>query len=91
MAATNYVLQSTLSLSAPNWLTVTNPPAVTVNNTNTVTYTNNSLTRFFRLYLSTTGFYLSIARTGTNFVIFWPAAATNYVLQSTLSLSAPTG
>lgn len=88
VAATNYVLQSTLSLSAPNWQAVTNPPPVVVNTTNTVTYTNNSLTRFFRLYLSTTGYSLTLARSGGNFVISWPAAATNYVLQSTLSLSS---
>jgi formylglycine-generating enzyme required for sulfatase activity len=53
VAATNYVLQSTLSLSSLNWLTVTNPAPVTVNNTNFVTYTNNSLMRFFRLCLVT--------------------------------------
>ncbi len=87
VAATNYVLQSTLSLSAPNWLAVTNPPAVITNNANTVTYTNNSFSRFFRLYLSPTGFYLALARAGGNFVVSWPAAATNYVLQSTLSLT----
>ena len=52
-AATNYLLQSTLSLSSSSWLTVTNPAPVTVNNTNHVTYTNNSLTRFFRLALAT--------------------------------------
>ena len=88
VAATNYVLQTTLSLSAPSWQTVTNPPPVIVNNTNTVTYTNDSLTRFFRLSLSTTGYYLAIARSGSNFVISWPAAATNYLLQSALSLSS---
>ena len=87
VAATNYVLQTSLSLSAPNWQAVTAPAAVIVNNTNTVTYTNNSLTRFFRLYLGTTGYYLAIARAGTNFVVSWPAAATNYVLQTTLSLT----
>jgi formylglycine-generating enzyme required for sulfatase activity len=88
VAAANYVLQSTLSLAAPNWLTVTNPPAVPSNNTNYVAYTNNSPVRFFRLYLNTqTGFYLAIARGGSNTVILsWPAAATNYVLQSTVSL-----
>jgi formylglycine-generating enzyme required for sulfatase activity len=86
-AATNYVLQSTLSLSAPNWQAVTNPATVTANNTNTVTYTNNSFTRFFRLYLSSPGYFLAIARTGSSFVVSWPAAATNYVLQSALSLS----
>jgi formylglycine-generating enzyme required for sulfatase activity len=91
VAATNYVLQSTISLAAPNWLTVTNPAAVIVNNTNTVTYTNNSLTRFFRLYLAGgTGFSLAIARAGSNtFIITWPVTATNYVLQSTINLAAP--
>jgi formylglycine-generating enzyme len=52
-SATNYVLQTSINLAAPNWLTVTDPAAVTVNNTNFVTYTNNSLTRFFRLYSNT--------------------------------------
>ena len=89
VAATNYVLQSTISLSSPNWLTVVNPAPVIANNTNTVTYTNNSLTRFFRLFLGSTGYYLSIARSGTNFIVFWPTAATNYVLQSTISLASP--
>ncbi len=51
--ATNFVLQSTTNLAATNWLVVTNPAPVVVNNTNTVTYTNDSLTRFFRLYLNT--------------------------------------
>ena len=88
VAATNYVLQSTPSLSSPIWQVVTNPSAVLVNNTNTVTYTDNSLTRFFRLYLSTAGYFLTIARSGSNFVISWPASATNYVLQSTPSLSS---
>jgi len=55
-AATNYVLQSIVSLStmsATNWLTVTNPLTVPLNGTNYVTYTNNSATRFFRLWLNT--------------------------------------
>jgi formylglycine-generating enzyme required for sulfatase activity len=89
-AATNYALQSTLNLAAPNWQMVTAPAAVLANNTNTVTYTNDfSVTRFFRLILTTPGYYLTIARSGTNFVVSWPAAATNYVLQSALNLSAP--
>jgi formylglycine-generating enzyme required for sulfatase activity len=91
-AATNYVLQSTLNLAAPSWLTITNPAPVVFNNTNTVTYTNNSLTRFFRLFLNTnlaSGVRLNIARSGNTFLITWPVAATNYVLQSTPNLAAP--
>jgi len=55
-AATNCVLQSIVSLStmsATNWLTVTNPATVPLNGTNYVTYTNNSPTRFFRLWQNT--------------------------------------
>ena len=91
-AATNYVLQSTTNLSAVNWLTVTNPAAVIVNNTNTVAYTNNSLIRFFRLYLTTnitSGFKLAIARAANTFIITWPAVASNYVLQTSVTLVPP--
>jgi formylglycine-generating enzyme len=52
-AATNYVLQTTINLAAPNWLTVTNPAPVVMGASNIVAYTNNSLSRFFRLYLNT--------------------------------------
>jgi formylglycine-generating enzyme required for sulfatase activity len=90
VAATNYVLQSTISLAAPNWLTVANPSPVVVNNFNTVTYTNDSLTRFFRLYLNANpGFSLAIARAGNTFIISWPVTATNYILQTTTDLAAP--
>jgi len=51
--ATNYALQCIVSLSTNNWQTVTNPPTEPLNGTNFVTYTNNSLTRFFRLWLNT--------------------------------------
>jgi formylglycine-generating enzyme required for sulfatase activity len=88
-AATNYVLQSTPTLSAANWQAVTNAVVVS-SNTNYVTYTNNSVMRFFRLYLNSNpaGFYLSIApATSNTVVVFWPAAATNYVLQTTISLT----
>lgn len=90
VAATNYVLQSTVSLAAPNWLNVVNPAPMIVNNTNTVTYTNDSLTRFFRLYLNTNpGIRLAIAQAGNTFIITWPVSASNYVLQSTLNLASP--
>ena len=87
-AAADYILQTTLSLSAPGWLTVTNP-VVLSNGTNSVTYTNSSSTRFFRLYLSpaASGYYLHIVPAGANTVtVSWPAAATNYVLQSSVNL-----
>ena len=88
--AANYVLQSTTNLTKVNWLTVTNPAPVIVSTNNSLTYTNNSVMRFFRLYLNTvvSGYYLSIARATSNtFTIWWPASATNYVLQSTISLT----
>lgn len=88
MAATNYVLQTSPSLSG-TWSAVTNPVVVAAN-TNYVTYTNNSPARFFRLFLGTPGFYLSIAPGGKTVVLSWPAAATNYVLQTTVAL-APAG
>ncbi|MGA3284781.1 MAG: SUMF1/EgtB/PvdO family nonheme iron enzyme [Verrucomicrobiota bacterium] len=43
--ATNYVLQSTTNLTAPNWVTATDAVPVIA-----VTVTNTSLARFFRLY-----------------------------------------
>jgi len=88
--ALNYVLQSTTNLTKANWLTVTNPTPVIISTNNSLTYTNNSLTRFFRLYLNTvvSGYYLSIIRATTNtFTVSWPASATNYVLQTTVSLT----
>jgi formylglycine-generating enzyme required for sulfatase activity len=86
-AANNYVLQSSLSLSAQGWAVVTNAASVS-NGTNYVTFTNNSKTRFFRLYSSATGFYLNIVRAGTNtMTLSWPAAATNYVLQTSVKLA----
>ena len=88
VAATNFVLQSTVSLVAPAWQTVTNPVPVIVNHTNTVTYTNNSLTRYFRLFLSAApGFQLAIAPAGRTVIISWPATATNYFLQTTIGLA----
>ena len=91
VTATNYVLQSTISLASPNWLTVTNPAPVAANNVNSVTYTDDSMTRYFRLYLLNTvsGVFLSISKSGANFVLSWPVAATNYVLQSSTSLVSP--
>src|SRR5580704_6961656 len=50
--AANYVLQSTTNLTKVNWLTVTNPAPVIVSTNNSLTYTNNSVMRFFRLYLN---------------------------------------
>jgi formylglycine-generating enzyme required for sulfatase activity len=49
-AVTNYILQSTTNLAAPNWVTVSNVVPMTINNNATVTVTNTSLARFFRLY-----------------------------------------
>lgn len=86
-AAANYVLQSTFTLASPNWQAVTNPVVVN-SNTNTVTWTNNSAACFFRLILNVPGgFVLSIARSNNVVVISWPAAATNYALQTTVSLN----
>ena len=87
VAAANFVLQTTPSLVAPSWQTVTNPAAQVSNNTNYLTYTNNSQTRFFRLAFLTPGYALSIVRSGNAFIVSWPAAATNYVLQDTLNLA----
>jgi formylglycine-generating enzyme required for sulfatase activity len=84
-AATNYVLQSSLNLAAADWLTLANPVIVS-GATNFVTYTNDSSARFFRLYLASGGFYLSIVRSNGTYIIFWPSAASNYVLQSSVSL-----
>ncbi len=88
--AANYVLQSTTNLTKANWLTVTNPVPVIVSTNNSLTYTNNSVMRFFRLFLNNivSGYTLSIARVTSNtFTIWWPASATNYVLQSTVALA----
>jgi formylglycine-generating enzyme required for sulfatase activity len=88
--AANYVLQSTTNLSLANWQIITNPLPVVVSTNNSVTYTNNSSARFFRLYLNNivSGFYLSIARAATNtYLLWWPTAASNYVLQTTVTLS----
>jgi formylglycine-generating enzyme len=52
-SGSNYVPQTTLNLSAPNWVTVTNPAPLVSNSIAIVTYTNSSLERFFRLYLNT--------------------------------------
>ncbi len=88
-AATNYVLQTTIGLAAASWQAVTNPVTVAAN-TNSVTYTNNSGTRFFRLFLNaSTGYYLSIVRSNNTVILFWPAAASNYVLQTTATLAPP--
>lgn len=88
VAATNYVLQSTITLSSPNWQNINLASLVTANNTNTLTYTVDSTSRYFRLVLLQ-GYYLVIARSGTNFLISWPAAATNYILQSSTTLASP--
>jgi formylglycine-generating enzyme required for sulfatase activity len=51
VGASNYVLQTITNPTTTNlWLTVINPSPVLLNNTYSVTYTNNSPTRFFRLY-----------------------------------------
>ena len=47
-SATNYVLQTTASLSSPNWVTATNAVAV-----NAVTVTNSAPSGYFRLLQST--------------------------------------
>jgi len=87
VTGSNWVLQSSVSLAAPIWQTVANPAPVILNNTNTVTYTNDSATRYFRLYLSPGGFYLAITPGGKTVILSWPVAATNFVLQSTVNLS----
>jgi formylglycine-generating enzyme required for sulfatase activity len=87
--AANYVLQSTTNLTKTSWLAVTNPVPVIVSTNNSLTYTNNSVMRFFRLFLNNvvSGYSLSIARATSNtFKIWWPATATNYVLQSSITL-----
>jgi formylglycine-generating enzyme required for sulfatase activity len=89
VTATNFVLQSTVSLGFPNWQPVISPPIVVVNNTNTVTYTNDSLTRYFRLIFNNPGIKLAIAPAGNTVIISWPVTASNYVLQSTVGLMPP--
>jgi formylglycine-generating enzyme required for sulfatase activity len=84
--AANYILQSSVTLNAANWVAVGNPVVVNAGN-NTVAYTNDSVTRFFRLFLSNPGFYLSITRASNTVTLSWPAAASNYVLQTSVSLS----
>ena len=49
-AATNYILQSTTNLAAPNWVTVSNVVPITINNNVTVTVTNISSAMFFHLF-----------------------------------------
>jgi hypothetical protein len=83
---TGFQLQYKEQLDDPVWIDV---PDTT--NVSSVTLPVESGARYFRLVRSTAppGPSLSIARSGANLVVTWPAGLTGYRLQSTDSLTDP--
>ncbi len=89
LSGAGYVLQSTDKLAPTNsWTTVTNVPAI-VNFQYTVTNQIFSGSRFYRLAaVSTAAPALQAQVSGNNFILSWPSAAANYVLETTANLTA---
>jgi hypothetical protein len=86
-AASNYVLEAKSPLTSGSWTQITSGIVLSGNSffkTNSVA----GLSGFYRLHLGQAGFSLQAALVGGQLVLSWPAAASDYVLE-TKGLLAP--
>ncbi|MDE3066368.1 MAG: hypothetical protein KGJ60_02340 [Verrucomicrobiota bacterium] len=90
-AATGFVLQQNASLSTGNWQDVTNPVIVTNGLFEVILPLSQAGNYFYRLSAQSTVVTspaLSIARSGGNVLLSWPATVTGFGLQQNSSLAA---
>jgi hypothetical protein len=87
--ATGLLLEENLSANQPEGWAPVRIPVVLSNAQNTVTVPISGAMAYFRLTTTPSSLFLKIARTGTNVVVSWPAAAAGFALEQTLDVTQP--
>src|SRR6185503_17744227 len=88
-AATGFALEENTDLFQSNGWHPVSQPVLDVNGQSTVTVPSSDRIMFYRLTDKPSLPRLTIARSGANVILSWPASATTYFLEQNLEATQP--